>query len=69
VGWCTQMRANDSIRSNEIPQLSAFPPLNDDGPYADWIADIRAAKPILYAYVSHLEIIRLALLRAMREPQ
>ena len=69
AGWCTQMRANGSIREDEIPQVIAFPALDDTGPYAAWIAEIRTAKPRLYAYVSALEIIRLALLQEISEGQ
>ena len=63
VGWCTQMSAHDAIRENEIPQLLAFPALDDTGPYANWIAGLHAIKPHLSAYVSALEVVRLALLR------
>jgi len=63
AGWCTQMIANTAIRQDEIPQLVAFPRLDENGPYAAWLAEIAVSKRHLFAYVSSLEIIRLALLR------
>jgi hypothetical protein len=62
VGWCTQINASGVIRENEIPQLRDFPALDNTGPYATWLAEIRTQKPHIFAYVANLEQIRLALL-------
>jgi hypothetical protein len=63
AGWCTQIAATRSIRQEEIPQLVAFPALDNSGPYASWLRDIEHTKPRVFAYVCKLEQIRIVLLR------
>ena len=65
AGWCTQIAANNRIRSNELQQLKAFPALDEAGPYAAWIQEIKTSKPRVFDYVRKLEEMRLALLQAI----
>jgi hypothetical protein len=65
AGWCTQVQALGVIRQEEASQLLGIPPLDQSGPYGEWVLRTETRFPVVFNYVLSLELMRVLLLEAL----